>query len=1059
MILKQRIKNEADRIRKKKATDRLPRVGAYHAGRALDAALALCGSGLKVWEDNGSCPLLQENERRYFVPAKRPLPGDVPVNITPKRSCIFNDKTKTTRYDVPRLSSADDEDAVLTIAHDEGPKEESLFWWLCSTRSRILHLEDPLHRHVRDMAGVAKATNMWSAILDTSAVVNYDHGPFLSSANFAKTKEAIQQWAHVAAEDDEFAMQHFQDMCEASEDFPPDYGTKEHIARVIKELPFDKCMEALQHKVKWTRWGSHDVAMVKFLPDKPKKQFALALVRFFTSDTTVLRLETMAMEAPARPSASGGQLALADTTLASSSSSSAPSSSKASLAAKILGIAPPPRRSRGASSSSAAPHAPPAGLAAQGDVGKKTETRKSNNPGFQKPTGIDDVIKILEDPETWSRIRVWHAHSKLMWSSSADEYKGFMDDDQGCASYYIGYSQGLFFNRLAKLFDGFSNRSTLELAGHFVWMNAHERALAKDRSSALWLAEQSKAQQGWDVVVETCRFKGQSQAHYYYSYPGKFAGLLSKSSVSVMNTLAYMSRCWCAMQYFEKNRTIYKEFADLWFNVPCFSWTVIREIMVLCAEVEFKCVPLRVTRMVQSIFAWGSSLVNERGFWWFRERLAKTRNKMVSPVTGWKALADSTTFDDFKRANLKPSECQEKPLLTLNSESFKPKSYEPTIKKFKYDDIMKSPKTWHPYTGLSKHTIPAALSLMLLTFENGEYDCIQSVWHSLVPLRKDVIQESNDGPCFIVLATSRFGVWVWPCDLIKKSAAFNVVMPHVEEARPFWLHIFDAKKWSAFEVSAVPPCEAIAKKQPVRIVLEASGPQSLLTRAATFGFENLTSVYMDKLIRDLKLLKPDFPRPSTTMEKAALLVQHFLPHLSHQSLMACLAKRGSSDKERAPLLQVGSELCDSVMEQDDKQSLKEMSEAHSKNTESREAFKESLTVGSHFLEVLGKVISTPKAKAKSKTVKLTKIADLKKIADDKAAQKFMPIMKGAHIELRPLPKNCWTAYYPHCAPGSRTRTFGSRFSKPACLKHCLMWAWREHEKQHPVSPCPWKFVA
>ena len=47
---------------------------------------------------------------------------------------------------------------------------------------------------------------------------------------------------------------HFEELCKASNDYPPDFGSPGHLQRTVEGLP-DAVYPRMVNKVKWTRWG------------------------------------------------------------------------------------------------------------------------------------------------------------------------------------------------------------------------------------------------------------------------------------------------------------------------------------------------------------------------------------------------------------------------------------------------------------------------------------------------------------------------------------------------------------------------------------------------------------------------------------------------------------------------------------------------------------------------------------------------------------------------------------------------------------------------------------
>ena len=197
-----RVKSQADKIRSNEASNRAPRRKAYKAARATDSALVDVGSGLVRFKSTESCRLLKEGESRYLTDRKRPCPFDVPEHVPQKRSCVINEATREKRHDLKLLPGAGDH-SVRAFGHDEGPQDLLVFHWFPEAGFRSMHLMDPVRRCPRDMYLAANACDMWSMVLDTTGVLNYDHGPFLSLQHFAEQAEAVPLFSSLAESDDD----------------------------------------------------------------------------------------------------------------------------------------------------------------------------------------------------------------------------------------------------------------------------------------------------------------------------------------------------------------------------------------------------------------------------------------------------------------------------------------------------------------------------------------------------------------------------------------------------------------------------------------------------------------------------------------------------------------------------------------------------------------------------------------------------------------------------------------------------------------------------------------
>ena len=62
-------------------------------------------------------------------------------------------------------------------------------------------MNDPLRRTYRDLRDAAHQCDAWNMILDTTTVLNYDHGLYLACANFNKFIEAADMYCSMVSPD------------------------------------------------------------------------------------------------------------------------------------------------------------------------------------------------------------------------------------------------------------------------------------------------------------------------------------------------------------------------------------------------------------------------------------------------------------------------------------------------------------------------------------------------------------------------------------------------------------------------------------------------------------------------------------------------------------------------------------------------------------------------------------------------------------------------------------------------------------------------------------------
>ncbi|CAK0875645.1 unnamed protein product [Prorocentrum cordatum] len=415
---------EIEKVKGKRKSGTLTRRAAYHMGRALGwlDSLMHAGSSLAKFHNRSQCvPVLKASEQRYTKPSKTPSPCDLPDGVSWRRSCVWDRETKRARFDVPVGETARSQ-PCLTIVADEGPKDAPLYHWLSAHGFRFVWLMDPLHRCPNDMRMAAIHSDNWNMILDTSAALNFDAGPFKSSQNFNRAVEAVKEYAVTAFTDEDLLMSYFEDMCKLSGDVPVDFGTLEHVQRVIDRLPFEACFARMDERVKWSRWGSHQRCMREFKPHRLLNRFVLDVVDILCSSTgAAAGHETVSWLPCARPGESKTAV------------SGSPSPGQA--AAPSFSAAP--------SSSSSPAAAPVAAGLAEGALTASPETAgdAAGPPRrFERPSGLEEVREVLGHAETWVKADIWTTFAETVYKAAAAEYSGFLNDEEHVLKYYVAYA-------------------------------------------------------------------------------------------------------------------------------------------------------------------------------------------------------------------------------------------------------------------------------------------------------------------------------------------------------------------------------------------------------------------------------------------------------------------------------------------------------------------------------------------------------------------------------------------------------------------------------------------
>ena len=96
----------------------------------------------------------------------------------------------------------------------------------------------------------------------------------------------------------------------------------------------------------------------------------------------------------------------------------------------------------GASSSTSAPAS-----ANNRVAGKSSPAMKKMQNAI--PSGLEIIIRVMSDGETWVRGAIWTQLSNTVWHAHSSEYAG-MRSGSDMLKYYRGYNKGMYLNKLAK---------------------------------------------------------------------------------------------------------------------------------------------------------------------------------------------------------------------------------------------------------------------------------------------------------------------------------------------------------------------------------------------------------------------------------------------------------------------------------------------------------------------------------------------------------------------------------------------------------------------------------
>jgi len=379
-------------------------------------------------------------------------------------------------------------------------------------------------------------------------------------------------------------------------------------------------------------------------------------------------------------------------------------------------------------------------------------------------------------------------------------------------------------------------------------------------------------------------------------------------------------------------------------------------------------------------------------------------------------------FERMNRKHVLPADCVEEPLPDIVRAGYDALSSPVSFAVPKLEQIQEKATTWLPVTALAKNAFPAAFSLMLDVHGTGNMDKLPTCWHAYFPVRSDVVRHVSSGATYVVLDTCRFAFLGVACELKRSAGRPARCRIRSEEVacRPRWIRMDDCTQWECFETVALPPIARLAEGASPEIVINAVGPSALTRRAALVGFKHVPAMYIKKMALQWGV-QIQGKRPKALIGAVIALIACFVPNVTQQQMDAALESRTHVGRSKS-VLSASSELVDSTLDPSDKALLRESEEMSAKQAGATERTKVAIGLGSKYLESLG--LQAKKA-TKAKPAQQRKVVKHQvvwtKVADVKAAQALMPQVAGACIQCV-VPKRCWTAYYPNCAPASRTRT-------------------------------------
>ncbi len=589
--------------------------------------------------------------------------------------------------------------------------------------------------------------------------------------------------------------------------------------------------------------------------------------------------------------------------------------------------------------------------------------------GFKKPTpnmeGLKEVssavmkaILLLSDEELHESVRVWYTLSNPIWSEHGDDWHDFKDKDVTRQHYTFLATNG----HLTTLQEVFQLLKTPAVMVQLKFET--DVATTLDDKHFVYLEEKRKADVCFDAAFHIFKHRAATRSHSVASLPGKFAALLHEDQAHVRRSLDWLKKLWSAICEAEVRRITSPGVASLLHNIPFASWPVVREIMLLLAQVDFSCVVKQVRLILQTCFeGFGTSLANEFAFRSMSATEQVTLNDKMSEMNKWYRLHVASVLAKFGDDEITP----EPHIRALGGSVGMPSnifacmgnaSKAPTEI---LDGICKK-QTWATYSPLSKHIIPAAVATLLHTAANGTWSQINDAWQGMFLMEKDVVRKERTKELYMVLQKTAVAVHVVP--VTGKKTKRGIVWSVVLDEGPIWLPVLDYDQWIAYPYDVLPPI--VAADTTPTICFACTQPSlPVIQRAAWRAFLGVPDIFLRRLMKLIGLTKSGACiEPKSVIERVMLLVQHFLPTITPTQLQEVMQLRIPTKKNESHFGSAPNDL-DGVVDSSDKQEFIKHHDNIEHATFSRDVLLEKLGPGSKYVDMFS-MIARPRPRRSQK---------------------------------------------------------------------------------------------
>jgi len=996
------------------------RVPNQHMLQAWDHALrAGCGLSLSHFMPARRATALGLGERRFHVPVGSG-PQTVPFaegDPTLRRCCVEHVATKRGRFELPRVPQAGAaalHRPSLHVAIDQG----SIGWpgWLYTFTGlgvRGTLWMDPWHRITNNLDQAVKASNLYLVQLETSIVWDVGSGPWDKAAFHGNMSGAAKKFLQVAKPSDELLSLLFHGLCVDELDFPSDFGSEAHQARVLERLQRNFVLRGKGDKVKLGRW----FAWWDAASDKMHQLHQLLL--FLTYYAILARYWPSLADSPLVAQDHGGP--------------GGGSASSGSAAGEGCADAP------GADANS---------------LPQRSTVKESNKE-------LDELRKKSKNQlELCIRILCGRRTRRLAWllllvpeplRIQTGKWITMCKTAEGTCETYTCWASGGYLASLGECLACLSSPLVMKRLGFNVLADpVHEDT---DKADNKVVADTMLAYVGNFLGMQLVGFM-----YYSHSPPGLFALLLSHSEAARGACLERLERIWRWLEKAEKESHTNSRVAAVLADLVWTRWAFVREIFLALDEAAFKGVPDDACDALRCLFKGVlTTKVCEDSFRFLRRQAANNERGHIGRRRRWAALLTSRLLAE---ADMKPAPVSEA------ARQAKPAQLAKSIFEADVEDFSLGMDSLHNISSdeFSSRS-PLNFALMPLCLQccldcGDEWDLLGLAFQSLLVTPGSVIvQRSRPKSVFWAAHVSEWGLLCWRLDRKKvgDTEHFHPAQYDPDQPLPYeFIRVTGLKETRGLEGEATwpQPHNAVTSDGAIQgIAMRKKGVAiDLCVHAAQTGFARLTVPRCQALLKVLHGGRHKGSVPRRERDVVTALLVHAEPKITPEEIERRLQIRNrklSQAEQPSTVLMSpeAMELASAVIDEDEFEAkfvapVRKACEQVSAESSAK------ATSSSSSSGLSGPPTALPRKRAP--------VRPEGGHLSEQEAKEFLPPGCRVHQETKWHIR--WRLVMPHkdAPPYSNTKSF--QYDDPAsqhsALLSVLNWGWKHHTAM-TGQVCPW----